>query len=222
MANSYLTFKRFSDFNLASDFAEFLKSKEINYTIEDNSPQFDVIFPSNSIEKEFLIKIRPADFERVEQLLIQKESDTSISDIPKDYYLLEFSNDELIEILMKPDEWSSLDYNLAQKTLKTRGKSIDPDFLKSLRKERNKALSQPEKSPRSWIYAGYLFAVLGGLLGVFIGWHLLTFKKTLHDGTRVYGYIAPDRKNGKYILIIALIFLLLEIPLWIKLQVSLM
>ena len=47
--------------------------------------------------------------------------------------------------------------------------------------------------------AGYVLAALGGIVGVFIGHHLNTTKKTLPNGQRVYIYNADDRAHGKWI-----------------------
>jgi hypothetical protein len=58
-----------------------------------------------------------------------------------------------------------------------------------------------------WIIVGYITAFLGGVLGIFIGWHLLSFKKTLPDGQRVYEYDTNARKHGQKILIIGIVCL---------------
>jgi hypothetical protein len=52
---------------------------------------------------------------------------------------------------------------------------------------------------------------LGGFLGVFIGWHLLTYKKTLPNGNRIYAYSGNDRKQGNRILVLGAIF----IAIWV-------
>lgn len=205
MQEKYLTFRRFNNPEDANDLIATLKSNNISYIVEDASPSFDVTFSGNNFEKEVHIKLRPLDFEATEELLLNNAK-LSTDELPKDYYLLEFTNEELIEILMKPDEWSPTDYNLSQQILKERGKKIDSEFITTLKKKRNEELAKPEKSQKNWIYAGYIFAIMGGLLGIFIGWHLLTFKKTLPDGQRAYGYVESDRKNGKIILVVGLIF----------------
>jgi len=208
MEDKYLTFRRFNNSEDASQLVKTLESNNIPHIVEDASPSFDVTFSGNTLDKEYHIKLKQSDFESTEKLLLSNSS-VDIDKIPEDYYLLEFTNEELIEILMKPDEWSPLDYKLAQQLLKDRGKEVDAEFINTLRNKRNEELSQPEKSQKNWIYAGYVFALLGGLLGIFIGWHLMTFKKTLPDGKRVYGYVDSDRKNGQRILILGLIFTIL-------------
>ncbi|WP_431243320.1 hypothetical protein ACQ9BO_01130 [Flavobacterium sp. P21] len=53
--------------------------------------------------------------------------------------------------------------------------------------------------------AGYLFSLLGGGIGMVIGYSLWTSKKTLPNGERVYSYNEADRKHGKTIFILGTI-----------------
>lgn len=203
-----MTFRRFGNPEDAEDLIAILSANDITYLIEDASPTFDVTFSGNTFEKEVYIKIKQSDFESTEELLLNS-TQVETTQIPKDYYLLEFSNEELIEVLMKPDEWSPIDYKLSQQILKERGKEIDSEIILTLKKKRIESLAEPERSQKTWIYAGYIFVLLGGIIGLFIGWHLITFKKTLPNGSRVYAYVKSDRKSGKNILILGLIFIVI-------------
>ena len=113
----------------------------------------------------------------------------------------------MYEILLKADEWNEFDYKLAQKILVQRGKSVDTELLKALKKQRIELLAKPEENQKSWIVAGYIFATLGGLLGIFIGYSLWTSKKSLPNGQKVYSYNEKDRTHGKNIFYIGLITL---------------
>lgn len=86
-----------------------------------------------------------------------------------------------------------------------RGKNIDSDVLASLKKERLQILAKPEEPQKSWITVGYIFSILGGFLGIIIGYLLWTSKKTLPNGERIYSYNENDRKHGKTIFILGLI-----------------
>ncbi|MEP7095275.1 MAG: hypothetical protein ABI793_14530, partial [Flavobacterium sp.] len=118
-----------------------------------------------------------------------------------------FTDDELYEILLKADEWNEFDYKLAQKILTQRGKSVDTELLKALKKQRLDLLTKPEEDQKSSIMAGYIFAILGGFLGILIGYSLWTSKKTLPNGQKVYSYNEKDRVHGKNIFYIGLIIL---------------
>ena len=135
------------------------------------------------------------------------------SELPNDYYLLQFSQEELVDVVAKRDEWSAFDYLLAQKLLAERGQQLSTEEIQTLHEERNHELAQPEKSQTTLVAIGFLMAILGGLFGLFIGWHLANHKKTLPNGEQVYGYNEADRRSGKTILTIGLVIVLIAIGL---------
>jgi len=61
---------------------------------------------------------------------------------------------------------------------------------------------------QGWIVAGYIFGLLGGLIGIAIGAWLMTGKVKMTDGTKVFKFDESGRKQGKIILVIAVIFLI--------------
>lgn len=202
MENSYQIFRTFSDKASAIDLQEVLDENNISSELGNNIPSADVTFVNSTLNHQYEVRIPLSDFERAEKLLLD---DVDISQIDPSHYLFEFSDEELYDILMKPDEWNPIDYKLAREILTNRGKVIDDGLILSLKKERLKQLAEPEKNQRPWIIAGYLFAFGGGLLGLVIGYVLSTSKKTLPNGERHYAYSKADRKHGKQILAIALI-----------------
>ena len=119
--------------------------------------------------------------------------------------MFDFTNDELYDVLLKYDEWSEFDYALAKKILIERGEKINQEILDSLKSERVNEMNKPEPSQKYWIIAGYIFSILGGFLGLIIGYFIWTSKKSLPNGEKIYSYSDSDRKNGKYIFYIGLI-----------------
>lgn len=206
MKEEFITFEKFSDQNSAKELGKLIAEQNIEFLLENNSFNFDPSFANNGFGKEYCIKLKKSDFEKANKVLADK-SETEINDIDKDYYLLGFSEDELIEVISKNDEWNKFDVSLAKKLLKEKGKEITPERIEVIRQQRILELSKPEEDQKVYIILGYLSAFLGGLLGIFIGWHLLTYKKTLPNGSRIYAYSENDRKQGNRILIIGGIFL---------------
>jgi len=205
---TFLTYQRFIDKHEAEEMAAILKEYNIDFLLEDYSAGFDPSFSNNELLKEYRIKLRKTDFEQAD--LIQKSiAESQLNTIGKDYYLFTFTDQELIDVITKIDEWNQLDYMLAQKILKDRGIDINNNTLESLKKERMQELARPDENQKGWIIAGYLFALFGGLPGIFAGWHLSTHKKTLPNGDRVYAYCLSDRIHGKRILILGVISLIL-------------
>ncbi|MEZ4828714.1 MAG: hypothetical protein R3C61_20880 [Bacteroidia bacterium] len=204
MKETYSIFKKYPTLEQAIELRDLLKENGIESLLADNIPSFDVTFSPNILKNEFEVRIRQTEFKKAEEIL-EKNAENFVDQIDNDYYLFGFTDEELYEILLKSDEWNVFDYTLAQKILKQRGKAIDKELLTSLKTERIKDLAKPEENQRSWIVAGYIFSILGGFLGLLIGYLLWTSKKTLPNGQKVYSYTVNDRKHGKYIFYTGLI-----------------
>jgi hypothetical protein len=205
MKPEFITFRKFDDAALVNELTELLHTHHIKYYIEEESispnPLFNI---NNELSKGYVVKIQNNDFEQVAQILAENDSQV-VADIGKDYYLFDFIDDELIDLLAKADEWSTFDQTLARKILSERGKSVSDEDLVNLQKERIAELKKPDKNETIWVFIGYISGFVGGVLGFFIGWHLLTYKKTLPNGERVLGYGENDRRHGKRILYISIV-----------------
>lgn len=207
MTDNYSIFKVYPTKELALEFKELLEKEGINSALGDNVPPVDVTFSGSTLEHRYEIRIKQSDFPRAEKIL-GNHAKNLINQVDKDYYLFEFTNEELYEVLIKADEWNEFDYTLAQKILKDRGKPIDQELLSTFKKERLKTLSKPEGNQKPWLYAGYIFALLGGIIGIIIGYFLWTSKKTLPDGNKVYSYSSEDRARGKTLFFFATILMI--------------
>lgn len=204
MDNEYTIFRKFPSIAEAKEMEILLNNHNIDTIIADNIPPVDVTFSGSTLLNEYEIQIKQEDFKKAEEIL-EENAGNILDQIEKDYYLFEFTDEELYEILLKSDEWSAFDYTLAQKILEDRGKIIDKELLNSLKNQRLRDLAKPEGNQKSWIIGGYIFALLGGLLGLIIGYSIWTSKKTLPNGEKVYSYDEKDRKQGKYIFYIGII-----------------
>ena len=204
MEENYSIFRNFWTLEQATELKNLLNEKGIESILADNIPPLDVTFSGSTLNNQFEIRIKQSDFKKAEEIL-EENAEELIDQIDKDYYLFEFTDEELYEVLLKSDEWNAFDYTLAQKILKQRGKSVDKDLLNTLKNQRLKDLAKPEGNQKPWIIGGYVFSILGGFLGLIIGYFLWTSKKTLPNGQRVYSYSENDRKHGKYIFYIGLI-----------------
>lgn len=205
MSQTYTTFKKFPDATQAQALQQFLIENGIECTFKDTSSSMGSAI-SGDLMKEYEIQLHPDNFEKANTLL-ENYAANLISDLPEDYYLLSFTDEELHDVVLKHDEWSEFDYMLARKLLEERGKTVDEEHIKILRDQRIADLAQPEKSQKGWVYAGYICALLGGFFGIITGYVLWTSKKTLPNGEMVPTYSATDRMHGKNILILGVIVL---------------
>ena len=110
-----------------------------------------------------------------------------------------------MHVLNKKDEWGEANYIISRKILKDRGIDFSEEDLKNIAEDRIVELSKPEEKQNLWIIAGYIFAFIGGFLGLFIGFHLSNYKKTLPNGEKVFNYSENDRKQGKRIVFISIL-----------------
>lgn len=200
----FIIYKKYNEKDRVESLTNTLKENGIEFEVTEDRESLDSLYGGNQLSKNYYIKIKKQDFESADSILLAI-SEKEVSTVEEDHYLYGFTNEELFEILSKPDEWNEFDYQLSKKILKERGKEVSNDIVELLKKQRLNELSKPDEGHRNWMYAGYIFALLGGLLGLFIGWHLTTFKKTLPNGQRVYGYTEGDRRHGRRILIIGII-----------------
>jgi hypothetical protein len=201
--HQFLTFRKFNDLALAEQLISKLEEHGIVYELEDNSLRINPLVNNDELSKEYLVRLRKANFEKVTNFLLDDER-RNFTEIESNYYLLSFTTDELMDVLTNYDEWNDFDVALARKLLNDRGELIDDEKIRSIKQERLQTLREPEKSQTLWIVAGYVFALLGGILGLFIGWHLSRYKKTLPNGEQVYGYLPTDRKQGNRIFILSI------------------
>lgn len=181
-------------------------------TFDNGQLAFDPSFANNQLTSKFIVKLHLADFERAGQLLADINAH-AISQADPSHYLFTFSDEELFDLLVKPDEWSSFDVALASQLLRQRGRDISPDTLQLLRQHRVAELAAPARDHKAWVMGGYLSAMLGGFFGLLIGYQLYFHRKQLPDGRRVYAYSATDRVHGLRIMTLGIVMFVLLVGL---------
>lgn len=208
-SSDFREFQTYASAEAAQPLLATLAQQGIEYrtTLDNGQLAFDPSFANNRLISKFIVKVRLADFERGTQVLATL-NERALSQVDPKHYLFSFSDEELFDLLVKPDEWSSLDVTLAGQLLRQRGRDISPDTLRLLRQHRVAELAQPEKEHHVWVAAGYISALLGGLFGLMIGYQLYFHRKQLPDGRRVYAYSATERVHGLRILVLAAVSLL--------------
>ncbi|MBD3582643.1 hypothetical protein [Flavobacterium selenitireducens] len=212
MESEFLTFERFTHKHAAQALAKFFEENGIDYVVTDESPNLDSSFTGNS-ENEFRVKLKPEDFERAHKLL-EDSVLGDLEDLPQDYYLYSFSDKELFDVVSAKDEWSAFDFMLARKILKDRGKSVSEQELSEMNKARIEALSQPDKPDGFLNFIGWISVILGGVLGLLIGWYLSSHRKTLPNGQSVFAFSATDRNKGKAMFRWSIVSVIAWIAIW--------
>ncbi|RYU87929.1 hypothetical protein EWM62_15670 [Mucilaginibacter terrigena] len=212
MSTELITYKKFNDAALANELAETLGRYNIPYTVEEESTLFNPTFYADETANDYAVKISADDFLKVNDILKAEEMQ-SVAAVGPDHYLYDFTNQELTDLVSKPDEWSQFDNLLAVKILNERGVKITEQNIIQLHSKRLEELKAPEKPQLTWIIFGYFFAIFGGLLGAFVGWHLSTHKKILPNGEQVFSYTETDRAHGTRIFYLSILVLIIAIVL---------
>jgi Superfamily I DNA and RNA helicases len=212
MENNFLAFRTFPTLEQAVELAASLNQHGIKTQLGDNIPSFDVSFASNTFQHQYEVQISSSEFDRAEQVL-STEYENLREEVDESHYLYSFSDEELFDVLAKPDEWNKLDYKLAREILGSRGHNIDSARLNALKQTRMEELAKPEKSRSFWIAIGYIWAISGGAIGIVIGYLLYSSKKTLPNGDRVYLYNQTDRMHGERMFLIGIVVFIVAV-LW--------
>ncbi len=207
MQDPFLNFQKFYDKEAAVDMASHLEAHQIPIALEDSERYFDVTFANNPMLKPYWLKVKSSDMTKAEKILhtyYQKKLEL----VPPDYYLFDFSDRQLMEIVRTPDEWGFLDYPLAIRILENRGLSFTKKEIDQMNDERIDVISSPVNSPVSYILLAYLVSVCWPV-GWIAGSTMAFMKKTIYNGDRVYAYSKTDRNHGVRILILSTLFFLI-------------
>ncbi|HEY0271926.1 MAG TPA: hypothetical protein VGC22_02020 [Chitinophaga sp.] len=220
----FRTFRRFSNLAEAEQFSRFLQSNGIPVELEHTPPLLDATIIGQQFSADISIKVPDNYFNRVRALLRENIA-IDMDAVEPGYYLLSFTDAELLDIVRHPDEWGDYDNALAIALLHERGIPITDTFVESAREQRIAQLAKPVSVKADALAGAYLLAFLGG-----VGWILsqvlayavitaaigtgaafLWARKTLPDGRSVRVFDEKTRRHGLRILLVALVM----VPVWL-------
>ncbi|MCC5916947.1 MAG: hypothetical protein JJU02_06430 [Cryomorphaceae bacterium] len=211
----WVTFQKFRTEEEALELTEKLNHAGINYQLESIAPPVDVTFTGgNILEDKVALRIHPDDFQKVNGLL-EHEAQELLASLDRDYYLFDFSDEELMDILQNYDEWNKMDYLLAGFLLRERGHNISNEKIANWKKQKINQLRQPISGQSYWIVFGYVAAVLTGFIGIAIGYLFFTSKKVLPTGDKIHMYDLSTIRHGKRIFSMGIFFVLLYTVLFL-------
>ena len=166
---------------------------------------FDISSVGSGEDFEAFITIRTSDHSAARKGL---EADSLESELPADHHLLSSSDDELIEVVTHASEWSAFDVAHARRLLTERG--VDLTKLEEERDQRIARLKKGKPAPKALILFGWVFSILGGLIGLAIAWSLSNTKDKTPDG-EFHRYDETSRKTGEVMTKVAVLMLVVAI-----------
>ena len=203
----FITARKFGNEEQFNELLHILEKNDIQYKTEVFRERIDAV-SMRPLPAEYNVKVPSDNFAQVYEILNDIAS-KEVIEVDETHYLFDFTDQELYDILAKPDEWSAFDFQLSQRILKERGKQIDKEFLNSLRKTRIEDLAKPEEKQTNNVWVGYMFSLIGGLIGIAIGWNMMSSKKKLPNGEEIFSYQKNDREHGKRIMILGIVMLII-------------
>ena len=201
MQNDSTILRQFHDKEAMLDFCSLLRENDVPFYLDDNSQRFDVSFANNEARRFYIVRVAQEDLGKARAVADDHDREV-IDTLPEDYYLFDFSATELMEILNRQDEWSDFDVALARRRLAEMDILIDDTDIERMKEERMEVLKEPDPEPTTVIVCGYIFSVMGGVLGLIIALFLLTSRKTLPNGERRPMYSDSTRRHGRYMLLV--------------------
>lgn len=207
-----ISYRSFNDKAIAKQVQDVLANAGLTVGWEDTEKYFDPSFAKNELLNWYHIKLRQEDFAKADELMADFIKG-NYEDPDKDYYLYSFSNNELIDILRKRDEWNDYDYYWAGKILEERGITVKEEEIAAFRDDRLKDLKKPWELgiipflgaitvlTFSVLFFHYVLAMTCIVFGIYV----IVSKRTLPNGQKVPAFTRKDRARAVIILIIAIL-----------------
>jgi len=134
----------------------------------------------------------------------ERESEYLKTDLPADHYLLTSTDEELVEILAHPSDWCGFEVAHARLLITQRG--IDLKKVEEKKVEHVHQLRRGRRASKKLIVFGWVFSVLGGLIGLGIAWSLASMKEKTSHG-EFFTYDEESRAIGRKMLKVAVAML---------------
>lgn len=199
MSNNFtLSLRYYETKEEAEEMRQILLRHEVPSKITEDSGDLGKEFLGESPNFKYELLIRAEDHQKVNQLL-KIAALNELNNIDSDYFLFDYTDDELIKILVECDEWNELDVLISEKILTERGIALDEDKLQLLRQKRDEELAAPEKKQLGWVIFGYVCVLLLPFVGIITGAGLWKARKRLPKGNKVPYYDSTVRINGQII-----------------------
>lgn len=120
MSIKYSLFRKVSDKNLLKEIEGFLIQNEI-------------VYQANQANEITIVYVASHQMLELEKLMLEN-NELFLKNVPDDFYLQGFSEKELLDIIMNPEDWSAIDYHLSVNILAKKRITIDTETLANLRK----------------------------------------------------------------------------------------
>ncbi len=194
-------------------FTELLDRHDIPYKTGEQKLLIDPVIVGTNLAPKYWVEVPNEAFPNVNALL-ESESEKAVStaDLEK-HYLNDLSSAELLDVLMKPDEWSFEAVAAAKGILQLRGVSVEPETIQQARKNRIEAIRTPREIQPFWLFfyggvgalSGYHLIILISLICMAMGGYYHRTKSTDPNGDRYFEFGEKTRRGGLWVIGVSLV-----------------
>jgi len=210
-----LVFKTYAHHQAAEQAAALLRERGIEAEASREARVLDSVYIGQQFNDPYLLYIPGKDFERA-NVILEENMVIRLDEVDPGYELLSFSDEELIDVMRKKEEWGAYNYKLAEALLQQRDVPIPQMDIVWAQVESLKEKEKPVSSGMRLLLLGYasalggtilgfmrggnaVFTLFPGLLAFFIGWHLAYSRLTLSDGKQTYYFNNSTRLHGVFL-----------------------
>lgn len=164
--DKYVEYSRFPNLSSAQELIKSLESNQIHFELDDTALRFDISAKDiNPIDNQLIIRIKEADFERVNLLTTNKSMKAEVTS-DSDHYLHSFSDNDIIDVIVNQDDWTPNEVELAKKISNQRNLKPTAELIKALRNEKISAQNKHVVSADRNTSAGASWFLWIGILSI--------------------------------------------------------
>ncbi|MEL6695771.1 MAG: hypothetical protein AAFU33_06545 [Bacteroidota bacterium] len=207
MPEKLKAFNIFDDAEEVKALALWLQDNGILYELERHAPGMGAeFFGTAGAKEEFILRI-PDSAVEVMYEKFEEEAAHEFHHLPEDFYLLEYSDEELFELIQNPKDWHPRLYYYAVFLLRERDYEITDEQLREHRIPSVAAPKQRQKTgllPLLMIYLTLMSVVLAPV-GFGLCIYMMNAKQSDGTGNPSFRFHASSRKTAKWVLIASLV-----------------
>jgi hypothetical protein len=156
----FIEYQRFLSIEDATPFIELLDVNQIPFKIDDYAMRFDLAATSiNPLEGGVVIQVREIDKDKVDKLN-QRSEDTPVND----HYMYSLSDNDIIDAVVNPGDWTKDEHVLAKEIFKQRNLKPTAETIKSSRKEKIDTVKKEQMKQKGLILIGASWFLWIGIL----------------------------------------------------------
>lgn len=156
----FIEYQRFSTLKDATPLIDLLDVNQIPFKIDDSALRFDMAATSiNPLESGIVIQVREIDKDKVDKLN-QRSAETLVND----HYMYSLSDNDIIDAVVNPEDWTKEEHILAQDIFKQRNLKPTAELIKSSRKEKIETAKKEQLKQKNIISGGASWFLWIGIL----------------------------------------------------------